>query len=1314
MDNSTHRYHSRHLHDERKRSTLGLSLIFFIFAQFGLSALDNARASESVSITYQLPITTSLPKSYRVTLAIVDPSNPDWIVSQFARGVVRTVTSENAGKFSETWDGLDDNFMPVPPGRYAVKGIYMPAGKWRVDGEYHSITPKFVGGFSAWLPSSDQWDKPEPFGGDPTNQPLGAVAVGPNGVGVFYYVYLENGLNCPMIDLNKSVDYGQFIRAFNSGGAAGGSSVATDGHTVWAFSTDGGPKFVFRADQKPFGHDTGANRNNVYRPQGWVTAMACWTGSSSPVVYVAQRGKLVEQRKRDFVESNAEFADVVTVHDGVDGKILASLPLHRPMGLVERDNTLYALHQDMAGGFVVSFVPLVDGLPHGDWQRVFAVPTVAAPFDLAVDSQSRFYISQPTANKVLQLDRTGKILRTIGRLDRQSSGTYDPLTLMSPGKLAAWRDSTGNDRLIIVEQDGPNRASEWSSAGKLLREFPTLQTRANDGYAVDPQNPGDIYVPGQGRWLSRLKLDYVTGAWKVDAVWPNVGDDPLSPNLDHPQFVRVGGREYLAGARSNNVYRRDADRWVLCAAFIREKVANQWQYFCWHDSLFDGKVHAEEYRKHPLSLPGQVFRYHGNQWLEDLSLVAINQGGRDVWRLSPDSFDSKGSPIFSAWKKLLADPVFEARVANTADAIHGGNELANTFSSDWAMVDGTMADGFYVDARGGPNFSANEGSQTKISRYVPDGRGGYRLKWRTGREAMQRLAEPGDIYGGIHLRRPINGLLSIVDQSRCGILLYTDEGLYVDTVFPDGRRFSPGVAGVYPQPGEFFAGIIYPNAQNGKIYFGMGKYTPMVFEAEGWSLKDNPVKPLETLQKTVDIAASQIASPPEIALSVRGGPGASHVARFSPALGGASVDGSMAGWESCQPVLLSADNDQNVEVRLMYDSDHLYLRWHARLGGKFLPRALQPVDRIFTHDRLADTLSFYFQSDPNAKPSGPPEGRAGDVRIVFGLFSENGKIVPVALGMYPKWFGAGRPSPLTYATPVGKAAFERVAPLDDVHMGFTMDDDGKGFALAAGIPRGDLGQIPVLGESVRTMANFSATFSGHNKFWWANRDGSASRETYDEPTEARLYPGSWAPAEFLGLGNGVVIRNWLVCGPFGGHGAEKFVADPRDRTKEDVRAFCEAAKYPLDDHKVELDAKYSGEQLQGYWPPIREVRWKPASIADLDTRIILGPSGQTWYGVTWIESPVDAEIEFQFQSHPQTFLSYFLNGKLVQSGEVRAAKDGMIPVSRKALRLQKGWNQLMFRGYCIGYPPFRAGLVLAGPRETLWKLKLAATPPKPE
>lgn len=251
------------------------------------------------------------------------------------------------------------------------------------------------------------------------------------------------------------------------------------------------------------------------------------------------------------------------------------------------------------------------------------------------------------------------------------------------------------------------------------------------------------------------------------------------------------------------------------------------------------------------------------------------------------------------------------------------------------------------------------------------------------------------------------------------------------------------------------------------------------------------------------------------------------------------------------------------------------------------------------------------------------------------------------------------------------------------------------------------------------MVNFEATLAGHNKFWWANSDGSASRETYDEPSEARLYPGSWAPAQFQGVEGGVVVRNWLVCGPFGGPGAEKFTADPNGKMpgtdrdwKQAVGEFCEAATYPPDSGKVDRDAVYRGELIRGYWPELNEVRWQPATVADLDNRVVLGPSGQVWYAATWLYVPDDTELEFQFQGHPQAMLRWFLNGRLVLRGEIKEVpgEASLHPAANKRLLLHRGWNRVLVRGYCTGYPPFRVGLVLAGPAETLWRLRRSASP----
>ena len=259
-----------------------------------------------------------------------------------------------------------------------------------------------------------------------------------------------------------------------------------------------------------------------------------------------------------YHESTTEFVDKITIHDGDNGKVLAELPLARPQGLAVLGGVLHALHRDGAG-FAVSAAKLTDGLP-GAWQRVFTVPPDLHPADLELDSRGRFYLSDSAANKVFQLDRAGKITRTFGRLAAQRPGAFDPETFIAPGKLATWTAPDGGDRLLVVENGGPNRVTEWSADGKFLREFLTLQTHANDGYGFDPANPEHVYLPGQQHWLTRFRVDYERRTWTIDAVWPNVGGDPRTGELDRLQFIRANGRLYLAGRRSHDLYRLDGDR----------------------------------------------------------------------------------------------------------------------------------------------------------------------------------------------------------------------------------------------------------------------------------------------------------------------------------------------------------------------------------------------------------------------------------------------------------------------------------------------------------------------------------------------------------------------------------------------------------------------------------------------------------------------------------------------------------------------------------------------------------------------------------
>ena len=427
-----------------------------------------------VPVSFQLPNTPG--QVYRVTLAITDPDNPDWIVSQFACGVVCTVTTENQGLFTMQWDGLDDNHMPLPAGTYGVKGIYMPARLWNMDNKYHTLIARWNGGGDSWMPSLAQENKPIWVQGDPCLRQYADVDVGPNGIACFYHQYLENSANNFMVDLNKPIAYEQVLRSYGSGAAGGGCCTATDGVTIWSASDNGPPDFVYRADGA-FG--TGRSywgRKGVSLMSSPPNALAAVITSTTTMLYVSRKDGsiLVLDGKSTGAEQKA------------------SLTLNGPKALAAYNGSMYVLHS----GNQVSRIAMNEGIPSGSWLPVFTISGVSAPFDLVIDSRGGMYVSDPEANQVYKLNATGGVAKAFGSGTTQVPGQYNPNFFMRPMKMATWKDASGNDRLMVVENNGPCRISEWSSDGFRLRDWVTAQTQSNDGWSLDPDDPTLAYILG--------------------------------------------------------------------------------------------------------------------------------------------------------------------------------------------------------------------------------------------------------------------------------------------------------------------------------------------------------------------------------------------------------------------------------------------------------------------------------------------------------------------------------------------------------------------------------------------------------------------------------------------------------------------------------------------------------------------------------------------------------------------------------------------------------------------------------------------------
>ena len=1287
---------------------LGLSLSD---AQTLTPAPAVASSAPAASVSYQLPTDDPLPRTYLVTIAVTDPKDPNWVVGNFASGVVRTVTAENQGHFTETWDGLDDNYMPVTPGTYGVKGIYMPATKWAIDGQYHAVIPKLASTGGSWGQTPAEDSLPNKIDGDPVRSPLGDVDVAANGKGVLCFEYLENGKNYFLTDFTKPIGYGQIITGYESGVFAGGTSTCTDGEAIWSFSDDGGTKFIGRADGKAFGHQN-ANRDNVYIPDGWVTALAAWPGKSGTVVFDAEGGKISNPK-----ESDGDRIDRVRALSSNGAAVLAQWKIARPIGLAVRGNRLYILHGSR-NNFEVLSLSLDSGWENKRPGLLFKVPADVKPFDIESDSHGRVYLSDSAANHVYQFDSHGRHLRTYGRQNAQPPGHYDPQSFMAPEKLACWTDAQGQDRLLVVEMAGPNRLSEWSGdTGQMLRQWVTPQTHANDGYAVDPHHPDRVYLQGQGDTLVRWKVDYASGSWTPDAVWTQIGpagfDGKLVQDLGAPRLIYRGDEAYLVFARGYIVYHLEGDRLRACAGILSEQTGdNHSTEYLWRDLNGDGRVQPGEYHPYPTQTPPGTLRYFGETFFDDLSLICIGQGTRDIWRLAPTKFDQRGTPFYDprGWRKLLTDEIFQARQDGRATTLRGGNEVSATFNSDWSSIVKAADGDLYVSARSGPDFSANNGAQYKLSRYVADRNGGYRQQWRVGRSAIEGTAKPGQIYGPIYVSPPLNGLVGVIDNSRAGVVLFNQEGLYVDTLFPDDHLVSHDQMGAYWQPGEYFAGRVYANRDNGKIYFALGKVMPQLFEAQGWSTTGNPTHPLPLDSPTVSLTANEIAIPPAAALQLRGGAAAARVAQFSPSPGAApSLDGSLRGWEDCDPVQYRNGSAQTVEVRCLYDPGHLYLRWHARLGHDVEIRPLGLPQHIFAHDREADTLGLYLQGDPHAAPGAAhPGGRSGDVRFVFGLFKDGGVTHPIVLGMYPTWSGSNS-QPRSYQTPQGgSVSFAHVGLVPGVKTGYQIDKDGEGFTLAASLPRAALPGSPAL-DGWRTEGNFDANFGGQDRFWWNNADGSASRETLDEPTEARLYPGSWSVVQCLPMTT-LPIHSWVTIGPFG---SPQIARLNYDKDRDEIIKILFGSTFPPDTTR-NMSASYEGS-LTHTRRAQRRVTWRKAEIntSDVDFQKVLGWDGGedegTAYLLTHIDSPRAVDVTLQV-SHPngQYAIHGQLNGKplpfITESPEPWTHLDSSQP-----LHLQAGRNELLIRRDFI-WGDMTLGATLKADPSILWQLRISGPP----
>ena len=115
-------------------------------------------------------------------------------------------------------------------------------------------------------------------------------------------------------------------------------------------------------------------------------------------------------------------------------------------------------------------------------------------------------------------------------------------------------------------------------------------------------------------------------------------------------------------------------------------------------------------------------------------------------------------------------------------------------------------------------FSADSCPQWKLAWYAKNESGDWVNKWRVGRVPIASFTGAGQ-FAGLKMQQgagegvepmwvnPVIGnLVSVMDGMRSGILVYTTDGLYVDTLFVAGGG-APGYAIPLAMPVSFRSGV---------------------------------------------------------------------------------------------------------------------------------------------------------------------------------------------------------------------------------------------------------------------------------------------------------------------------------------------------------------------------------------------------------------------------------------------------------------------------------------------------------------------------
>jgi len=944
------------------------------------------------------------------------------------------------GQQVERWDGLDEKGNIAKPGSYTWRGLV-----------HQGIDPVYEATYGN--PGSPPWSTADGSGAwmSDHNPPV-AVAAGKD-----------------------------IVALAASGSEAGWALIGTDlnGRKRWGVRKFQAIRALAVDDEFVYAGMAAAERGFDVRPFPTVGRTTLKSGKYAPFT-TPEPQLIVPVAKQEEKANLAGLAihagrlavaltgiDAVRFFDRKTMKRLGQVAVPRPGGLTfDAEGTLFVVSGK-------SVVKLVD-----EKTQAVVRDHLDKPYDVAVDSQGRLFVTDRGSQQIKAFDRTGKFLRAIGVAGgRPKPGKWVAGGLRNPADL----DVDAKGRIWVAEEDlHPKRISVWSADGTLVTDFIGPTVYGGMGGFADAQDKTRLFGSA-----CEWRLDYKANRARVVA---NCLSHQVSGDL-----LRFRGREYVM-AKKGELFVRRGDVFAPVARYgaVREpevdgvalplEDANAKGPFnyVWSDLDDDGTMEPAEIAVETGGKE-QSAGYWGGYWLdEEFNLYAIWPGYRweKVSRLPLARLTKGGAPVWDLGKRHIY-----------VDAAHSG----------------TAPEGLLLVDKGMPIVA-----QDPIKAFRPDGTVAwtYANRWSNVHGSHRAPMPASDavlvgVLGCIGRADTPIGRVFAMNSNMGRLYVMTTDGLLVANVFQDSRMGAapwPNEAkagsplGAVSMGSEWFGGYFFRAEKTNEYYLIAGGVSYCLIRLDGFP----SLRRIEGGR--VEVGTAQVAAAEQLLRKRAAASAASRKLAITRLANAPTLDGRLNEYPK-ERFAEWAAGTYKARAAVAVHGGSLCLAYDVSGDANPMVNGGQDPTHLFV---TGDSVDLQLGTDPAADPK-RTQPVLGDLRLLISV--HGGK--PIAV-LY-RWKAKDKARQQVFRCPWRSHTVDSVEVLADAKIHIARH--GGRYIVEAAVPLATLGFAPQPGKAYRLdLGVIYSDAKGTNRaarVYWANK---ATGLTADVPGEIMANPNLWGTA----------------------------------------------------------------------------------------------------------------------------------------------------------------------------------------------------------